>query len=231
MQGLGFHDFLEVKLRDNDVRQGVRLAAIFWVLWQARNDVVWRNGTWAALDLRRQVDGLCTLWQDLIKPIRASTRVDRIQWSPPSSGRLKCNVDAAIFGDRAGFGAVIRDHQGQYPNSDQFRRDAIAYFVSRPSEVPGLLSALCPSEDAAIPLFHMFREDPVISAMIRKVTAWGYLKGTMGMQQTLYHILQNALPEDWESVRTVLPEDLTPPGPEPFKKPPTGPSSSRGQDP
>nr|GMD56476.1 uncharacterized protein LOC109159798 [Ipomoea batatas] len=67
---------------------------------------------WAALDLRRQVDGLCTLWQDLIKPIRASTRVDRIQWSPPSSGRLKCNVDAAIFGDRAGFGAVIRDHQG-----------------------------------------------------------------------------------------------------------------------
>nr|GLL21859.1 uncharacterized protein LOC109159160 [Ipomoea trifida] len=119
---------------------------------------------------------------------------------------------------------------GQYPNSDQFRRDAIAYFVSRPSEVPGLLSALCPSEDAAIPLFHMFREDPVISTMIRKVIAWGYLKGTKGMQQTLYHILQNALPEDWESVRTILPEELTPPGPEPFKKPPTGPSSSRGQD-
>nr|GMD55182.1 uncharacterized protein LOC109159167 [Ipomoea batatas] len=120
---------------------------------------------------------------------------------------------------------------GQYPNSDQFRRDAIAYFVSRPSEVPGLLSALCPSEDAAIPLFHMFREDPVISTMIRKVIAWGYLKGTKGMQQTLYHILQNALPEDWESVRTILPEELTPPGPEPFKKPPTGPSSSRGQAP
>nr|GMC99446.1 uncharacterized protein LOC109159160 [Ipomoea batatas] len=120
---------------------------------------------------------------------------------------------------------------GQYPNSDQFRRDAIAYFVSRPSEVPSLLSALCPSEDAAIPLFHMFREDPVISTMIRKVIAWGYLKGTKGMQQTLYHILQNALPEDWESVRTILPEELTTPGPEPFKKPPTGPSSSRGQAP
>nr|GMD90064.1 uncharacterized protein LOC109149872 [Ipomoea batatas] len=120
---------------------------------------------------------------------------------------------------------------GQYPNSDQFHRDAIAYFVSRPSEVPDLLSALCPSEDAAIPLFHMFREDPVISTMIRKVIAWGYLKGTKGMQQTLYHILQNALPEDWESVRTILPEELTPPGPEPFKKPPTGPSSLRGQAP
>nr|GME10909.1 uncharacterized protein LOC109159167 [Ipomoea batatas] len=120
---------------------------------------------------------------------------------------------------------------GQYPNSDQFRRDAIAYFVSRPSEVPSLLSALCPSEDAAIPLFHMFREDPVISTMIRKVIAWGYLKGTKGMQQTLYHILQNALPEDWESVRTILPEELAPPGPEPFKKPPAGPSSSRGQAP
>nr|GMD89964.1 uncharacterized protein LOC109159167 [Ipomoea batatas] len=129
---------------------------------------------------------------------------------------LRCQLTAI------GWEKETQSLRATYPNSDQFRRDAIAYFVSRPSEVPGLLSALCPSEDAAIPLFHMFREDPVISAMIRKVTAWGYLKGTRGMQQTLYHILQNALPEDWESIRTVLPEDLTPPGPEPFKKPPNG---------
>lgn len=29
-------------------------------------------------------------------------------------GRLKCHVDAAVFGDRAGFGAVVRDHNGAF---------------------------------------------------------------------------------------------------------------------
>ncbi|XP_031098368.1 uncharacterized protein LOC116002379 [Ipomoea triloba] len=40
--------------------------------------------------------------------------VVRAQWSPPSMGRLKCNIDAAVFGNRAGFGAVVRDHDGAF---------------------------------------------------------------------------------------------------------------------
>nr|GMC47028.1 uncharacterized protein LOC109159167 [Ipomoea batatas] len=108
--------------------------------------------------------------------------------------------------------AQLEESLKQYPNSDQFRRDAIAHFASYPTKIPGLLSTLCPSEEAALPLFHMFRDDPVISKMLP------------------------ALPDDWEEVRAVLPDDLTPPGPEPFSKPSTSsidPSvtSSCNQDP
>nr|GMD76348.1 uncharacterized protein LOC109159160 [Ipomoea batatas] len=117
--------------------------------------------------------------------------------------------------------AQLEESLKQYPNSDQFRRDAIAHFTSHPTEIPGLLSTLCPSEEAALPLFHMFRDDPVISKMLRRVAGWGYHKGKMGMQQNLYRTLEAALPDDWEEVRAVLPDDLTPPGPEPFSKPST----------
>nr|GMD19155.1 Bromodomain adjacent to zinc finger domain 1A [Ipomoea batatas] len=132
--------------------------------------------------------------------------------------------------------AQLEESLKQYPNSDQFRRDAIAHFASHPTEIPGLLSTLCPSEEAALPLFHMFRDDPVISKMLRRVAGWGYHKGKKGMQQNLYHTLEAALPDDWEEVRAVLPDDLTPPGPEPFSKPSTSsidPSatSSCNQDP
>nr|GMC66715.1 predicted protein [Ipomoea batatas] len=132
--------------------------------------------------------------------------------------------------------AQLEESLKQYPNSDQFRRDAIAHFASHPTEIPGLLSTLCPSEEAALPLFHMFRDDPVISKMLRRVAGWGYHKGKRGMQQNLYRTLEAALPDDWEEVRAVLPDDLTPPGPEPFSKPSTSsidPSatSSCNQDP
>nr|GMD43232.1 uncharacterized protein LOC109159160 [Ipomoea batatas] len=132
--------------------------------------------------------------------------------------------------------AQLEESLKQYPNSDQFRRDAIAHFTSHPTEIPGLLSTLCPSEEAALPLFHMFRDDPVISKMLRRVAGWGYHKGKRGMQQNLYRTLEAALPDDWEEVRAVLPDDLTPPGPEPFSKPSTSsidPSatSSCNQDP
>nr|GMD07582.1 uncharacterized protein LOC109149872 [Ipomoea batatas] len=117
--------------------------------------------------------------------------------------------------------AQLEESLKQYPNSDQFRRDAIAHFTSHPTEIPGLLFTLCPSEEAALPLFHMFRDDPVISKMLRRVAGWGYHKGKRGMQQNLYRTLEAALPDDWEEVRAVLPDDLTPPGPEPFSKPST----------
>nr|GMD33624.1 uncharacterized protein LOC109159160 [Ipomoea batatas] len=132
--------------------------------------------------------------------------------------------------------AQLEESLKQYPNSDQFHRDAIAHFASHPTEIPGLLSTLCPSEEATLPLFHMFRDDPVISKMLRRVAGWGYHKGKKGMQQNLYRTLEAALPNDWEEVRAVLPDDLTPPGPEPFSKPSTSsidPSatSSCNQDP
>nr|GMD35782.1 uncharacterized protein LOC109149872 [Ipomoea batatas] len=62
----------------------------------------------------------------------------------------------------------------QYPGSDQFLQDAAAHYASRPADLPGLLSTLCPYEDAALPLFYTLRQDPVGLMMLRRVTAWGY---------------------------------------------------------
>jgi len=49
----------------------------------------------------------------------------RAQWSPPPLGSIKCNVDAVVFGDGAGFGAVVRDRAGSqktnpHPNGKWF---------------------------------------------------------------------------------------------------------------
>ncbi|XP_031131694.1 uncharacterized protein LOC116033079 [Ipomoea triloba] len=35
-------------------------------------------------------------------------------WLPPSIGRLKCNVDAALVNGCVSFGAVLRDHLGNF---------------------------------------------------------------------------------------------------------------------
>ncbi|XP_031104339.1 uncharacterized protein LOC116007814 [Ipomoea triloba] len=99
--------------------------------------------TGAELFLRCQLTAIG--WEKETQSLRATVRDQENQLE--SRREQISHLDAQLYS------------LGQYPNSDQFRRDAIAYFVSRPSEVPGLLSALCPSEDAAIPLFHMFRED------------------------------------------------------------------------
>nr|GMD68129.1 Bromodomain adjacent to zinc finger domain 1A [Ipomoea batatas] len=138
---------------------------------------------------------------------------------PPASVVSDTNEEVAA--KMAQHLSYLEESLKQYPNSDQFRRDAIAHFTSHPTEIPGLLSTLCPSKEAALPLFHMFRDDPVISKMLRRVAGWGYHKGKRGMQQNLYRTLEAALPDDWEEVRAVLPDDLTPPGPEPFSKPST----------
>nr|GMD75849.1 hypothetical protein Iba_chr13bCG4660 [Ipomoea batatas] len=60
---------------------------------------------------------------------------------------------------------------GQYPKfpgTSFVEMPLLILYLDHP-RVPSLFVCFkCPSEDAAIPLFHMFREDPVISTMIRK---------------------------------------------------------------
>nr|GMD39120.1 serine/arginine repetitive matrix protein 2-like [Ipomoea batatas] len=125
------------------------------------------------------------------------------------------------------------EHEGELRKLKE--KDAAAHYASRPADLPGLLSTLCPSEDAALPLFYTLRQDPVGLMMLRRVTAWGYHRGKHVMQKSLYQTLEDVLPEDWEQVRAVLPAEIPPPSPELFSDPPTGLSTftaaSRNQDP
>ncbi|XP_031111845.1 uncharacterized protein LOC116015819 [Ipomoea triloba] len=40
--------------------------------------------------------------------------VNSNSWTPPPANKLKCNIDAAIFDDGAGFGMVMRDLEGKF---------------------------------------------------------------------------------------------------------------------
>lgn len=51
--------------------------------------------------------------------LKASHEVDNApvvtSWNPPTPNILKCNVDAAVFTDGAGYGAVVRNYAGRKP--------------------------------------------------------------------------------------------------------------------
>nr|GLL50003.1 serine/arginine repetitive matrix protein 2-like [Ipomoea trifida] len=129
--------------------------------------------------------------------------------------------------------AALRSWE-QYPGSAQFHKDAVAYFANRPAVLPDLAASACQSEEAALPLFQTLQRDPVGLKMLRREVAWGYSRGKEAMQVLLHRALEEAVqPETWEELRAMLPEDVAPPGPEPFTDPATNPSTtaSKNQDP
>nr|GLL25120.1 uncharacterized protein LOC109149872 [Ipomoea trifida] len=132
--------------------------------------------------------------------------------------------------------AALRSWE-QYPGSAKFHKDAVAYFANRSAALPDLVASACQSEEVALPLFQTLQRDPVGLKMLRKEAAWGYSQGKETMQVLLHRALEEAVqPETWEELRAILPEDVAPPGLEPFTDPTTGPTdhstaASRNQDP
>ncbi|XP_031124312.1 uncharacterized protein LOC116027022 [Ipomoea triloba] len=57
------------------------------------------------------VANLWLLWNDTTV-VDDNSRVT--SWAPPSIHNFKCNVDAAVFEDGAGLGAIVRDHAGKF---------------------------------------------------------------------------------------------------------------------
>nr|GMD67528.1 serine/arginine repetitive matrix protein 2-like [Ipomoea batatas] len=115
------------------------------------------------------------------------------------------------------------DTLNRYPDSDQFFQDAAALYPFRPANLPALVKSFCSSEGAATPLLQALHQDPIGLQVLRRVTAWGYHRGKYVMQESLHRALADGL-EDWEQVRALLPEQIPPPGPEPFSDPLVGPT-------
>ncbi|XP_019198290.1 PREDICTED: uncharacterized protein LOC109192159 [Ipomoea nil] len=90
--GKPFLCFVESIYEKPDAHDAVLMAARFWTSWLARNDkAVYAN----------------TVSNHLPSPSPAIR-------SPPPSGMLKCNVDAAITEGFRGAGLVIHDHHGNF---------------------------------------------------------------------------------------------------------------------
>ncbi|XP_031120427.1 uncharacterized protein LOC116023565 [Ipomoea triloba] len=84
-------------------------------VWGVRNDRVWKNVITRIENISLQIQSLQLNWMESFLNPNVNEPVNiPIVWFPPPQGFLKCNVDAAIFDDGAGYGAVLRDHQGRF---------------------------------------------------------------------------------------------------------------------
>lgn len=109
---------LEAMLLSQDSVTLAGIASLLWVLWRARNNVVWRGARWNALSISFQVANTLEEWNARISDTtnKESTSTLHRTWNPPEIGWLKCNVDAALFKyeNKVGFGAILRDDQAKF---------------------------------------------------------------------------------------------------------------------
>ncbi|XP_019191707.1 PREDICTED: uncharacterized protein LOC109186235 [Ipomoea nil] len=137
LQGRNLQQFMDQYLGLVNADQAVNFAAIFWVIWEMRNDAVWRN-------VSPNLAGMCVRVAEHITSWKTSFRRGMsldghtgsvAMWKPPPTHMLKCNVDAVVFSNGAGIGAVVRDHGGRFvavrngsipDSSDPLMAEAIA---------------------------------------------------------------------------------------------------------
>nr|GMD88293.1 uncharacterized protein LOC109154171 [Ipomoea batatas] len=100
---------------DGCLNKAVHAAAILWIIWCTRNDVVWNEVSWSIIGMRRQVAGLREVWHAAYSQSAFvhATIPSPSNWSPPTVNLIKCNVDAAVNDNGASYGVVIQDHNGK----------------------------------------------------------------------------------------------------------------------
>ncbi|XP_019198266.1 PREDICTED: uncharacterized protein LOC109192125 [Ipomoea nil] len=116
LQGQSIPVFMHNILESGNTDQAMRLAAIFWAVWTACNDKVWRNMACNIDAMQIQVMTLQQVWKNAFMKYRQgeSTRIPTVNWNAPPANHVKCNVDAAIFMDGVGYGAVLRGCDGRF---------------------------------------------------------------------------------------------------------------------
>ncbi|XP_019198078.1 PREDICTED: uncharacterized protein LOC109191859 [Ipomoea nil] len=115
-QGREFLQFMAESIGGTSTHSGIRLAATLWTIWLIRNEVVWQNRTSTSAVAIERVRNMQRTWEGVFVKngtVQVSAR-PLVDWTPPLRGTLKCNTDAAVSGDGAGFASVIRDHEGHF---------------------------------------------------------------------------------------------------------------------
>ncbi|XP_019177674.1 PREDICTED: uncharacterized protein LOC109172886 [Ipomoea nil] len=114
LQGRCMQSLMESVLSRSNRERAFKLAAIIWTIWIARNEIIWRQASLSIESLRGQVERLRIMWKDAFITDRQRVVVQACvsRWILPPHSTLKCNVDAALFEDGVGSGAVVRDHDG-----------------------------------------------------------------------------------------------------------------------
>ncbi|XP_031108541.1 uncharacterized protein LOC116013019 [Ipomoea triloba] len=118
VQGNSFAAIVEKFLGMVGHDMAIRMAATYWTIWIARNEALWNTKVWQTAELKHMVESLINSWK-LAYSNTANQNFSKmhaisVPWRPPPVGKVKCNVDAALFEDVMGFGAVVRDHSGKF---------------------------------------------------------------------------------------------------------------------
>ncbi|GAU34524.1 hypothetical protein TSUD_393980 [Trifolium subterraneum] len=108
-------------LQKLDHEQQELFSVMLWSLWKCRNNQVWDNVTDNTHTICERARHLLTSWKNS-QQVRSlvSTEVSQVtqhmDWTKPSSGRYKCNIDASFSSslNKVGIGICIRDDQGRF---------------------------------------------------------------------------------------------------------------------
>ncbi|CAN1332541.1 Putative ribonuclease H protein At1g65750 [Linum perenne] len=109
-------DWLFKLVSGEDNGKIAQVIAIMGAIWRERNNRVWNDLSSEPFAVVREgLEGLHNWERAKVTVNNASIRslvCDR--WHPPPEGKLKCNIDAALFQEagRWGMGAVLRDTSG-----------------------------------------------------------------------------------------------------------------------
>jgi ribonuclease HI len=118
-------DFVSPKLWFNFLMRASELEATIlavgcWYIWEARNDARNKTNNKQTPD-PKQTSMKITMYVDMIvlhcfktKPVSRCESSKVLKWTPPPTGEVMVNVDAALFPvqRRMAVGAVFRDHTG-----------------------------------------------------------------------------------------------------------------------
>jgi ribonuclease HI len=122
-------------LQHFDIANSQHFTATLWSLWKHRNLKLWQDVNETAAQVMDRAFHLIEHWssansttQDLAPPSApqrglvhanhnsSSSSLTDTVWQRPSSGRLKCNIDASFYNslNRTGIGVCIRDDEGSF---------------------------------------------------------------------------------------------------------------------
>ncbi|XP_019153827.1 PREDICTED: uncharacterized protein LOC109150345 [Ipomoea nil] len=116
LHGYILAQFVEENLCHQDESQAVAMTCRFWVMWKVQNDVVWNGKLWSISQMQAYVSSELMGWEEAVFPNYNSHHSGNPYqvWVPPPFDFLKCNIDAALHGQDASFGAILRNHNGEF---------------------------------------------------------------------------------------------------------------------
>ncbi|CAN0857720.1 Putative ribonuclease H protein At1g65750 [Linum grandiflorum] len=113
-----WEEWLTMVIEEETTMNVQRIIAVMWALWRERNAGVWRSESRTAREVVQGAEVACEEWRTTRLGRQRNEVVARAiycdLWHPPTSLRLKCNVNAAIFtGEgRTGIGICLRNGNG-----------------------------------------------------------------------------------------------------------------------